>query len=160
MSFVVPNQVPTFNHPQRKIEDHRWGSSGSIYGRHHAGPTGPGQKIGSFFERRELPMYKDKPYNYTSASRRRRWWRKKRVLLSALFVFAALIYWLGVLVRPRDGTLRSKKGTSTMFGWLSRGRRPKIDWDERRDKVREAFILSWDAYEQYAWGASARWFIT
>jgi mannosyl-oligosaccharide alpha-1,2-mannosidase len=27
-----------------------------------------------------------------------------------------------------------------------------IDWESRREKVRDAFIISWDGYEQYAWG--------
>jgi len=27
-----------------------------------------------------------------------------------------------------------------------------IDWERRRDKVRDAFIVSWDGYEKYAWG--------
>jgi endoplasmic reticulum Man9GlcNAc2 1,2-alpha-mannosidase len=26
------------------------------------------------------------------------------------------------------------------------------DWDDRREKVKEAFISSWDAYSKYAWG--------
>ena len=28
----------------------------------------------------------------------------------------------------------------------------KIDWEERRERVRDAFVVSWDAYEQDAWG--------
>lgn len=31
-----------------------------------------------------------------------------------------------------------------------------VDWDERRERVKDAFILSWDGYEQYAWGTSSR----
>ncbi|KKK21960.1 hypothetical protein ARAM_007131 [Aspergillus rambellii] len=27
-----------------------------------------------------------------------------------------------------------------------------IDWEARREKVRDAFIVSWDGYEQYGWG--------
>lgn len=30
------------------------------------------------------------------------------------------------------------------------------DWDLRRDQVREAFVTSWDAYSQHAWGKSSR----
>lgn len=26
------------------------------------------------------------------------------------------------------------------------------DWDKRREKVKEAFVPSWDAYSKYAWG--------
>lgn len=28
------------------------------------------------------------------------------------------------------------------------------DWAERREKVRDAFIVSWEGYEQNAWGRS------
>jgi len=27
-----------------------------------------------------------------------------------------------------------------------------VDWDNRRDEVKEAFISSFDAYSKYAWG--------
>jgi endoplasmic reticulum Man9GlcNAc2 1,2-alpha-mannosidase len=29
---------------------------------------------------------------------------------------------------------------------------PWIDWDARRGEVKEAFVTSWEAYSQYAWG--------
>lgn len=28
-----------------------------------------------------------------------------------------------------------------------------IDWDDRREQVKEAFITSWDSYAKYAWGS-------
>ncbi len=27
-----------------------------------------------------------------------------------------------------------------------------VDWDDRRKEVKEAFIMSWDAYSEHAWG--------
>jgi hypothetical protein len=30
-----------------------------------------------------------------------------------------------------------------------------VDWDVRRDEVKEAFVTSWDAYAKYARGSSA-----
>ena len=27
-----------------------------------------------------------------------------------------------------------------------------VDWDTRREEVKEAFVTSWDAYSRYAWG--------
>jgi mannosyl-oligosaccharide alpha-1,2-mannosidase len=27
-----------------------------------------------------------------------------------------------------------------------------VDWDARREEVKEAFVTSWDAYSKYAWG--------
>lgn len=39
------------------------------------------------------------------------------------------------------------------WGWLQSGDKvEKIDWLDRRERVVEAFTLSWDAYERYAWG--------
>lgn len=30
-----------------------------------------------------------------------------------------------------------------------------VDWDDRREEVKEAFISSWDAYSEHAWGQSS-----
>jgi len=27
-----------------------------------------------------------------------------------------------------------------------------VDWDARREEVKDAFVTSWQAYSQYAWG--------
>lgn len=32
------------------------------------------------------------------------------------------------------------------------GKQKNVDWDARREKVRDAFIVSWDGYEKYGWG--------
>lgn len=32
------------------------------------------------------------------------------------------------------------------------GQHQNIDWNARREKVRDAFISSWDGYEQHGWG--------
>lgn len=32
------------------------------------------------------------------------------------------------------------------------GQHQSIDWNARREKVRDAFIISWDGYEQHGWG--------
>lgn len=29
---------------------------------------------------------------------------------------------------------------------------PLVDWDARREEVKEAFVTSWEAYSQHAWG--------
>lgn len=34
-------------------------------------------------------------------------------------------------------------------GW---GSAKKVDWGARRERVRDAFIVSWDGYERDAWG--------
>lgn len=36
------------------------------------------------------------------------------------------------------------------------GQKNKVDWAARRERVRDAFIVSWDGYERDAWGESVR----
>lgn len=33
---------------------------------------------------------------------------------------------------------------------------PFVDWEHRREAVKDAFVTSWDAYSQHAWGKLAR----
>ncbi len=41
------------------------------------------------------------------------------------------------------------KGSQTELGhYTSRA----VNWDDHREEVKEAFILSWDAYSEHAWG--------
>ncbi|KAI9789768.1 MAG: mannosyl-oligosaccharide alpha-1,2-mannosidase [Peltula sp. TS41687] len=143
MSFNIPGNVPDFDDPQRRWEDNRWGSSGvGGHARHTTRGTtaaGAGARIGGFFEKKELPMYKDKPYSYAVSNRHHRPRRRKRIIAGAVLVFLALLYWLGYL-GPVFDRLR-----------IGVGRR-RIDWNARREHVKEAFISSWDAYDQHAWG--------
>ena len=153
MSFTVPKNVPSFNNSQRELEDSYWGSSGADHGRHHVTSTGPAHRIGAFFEKQELPMYKDKPYNYSYSNRRRRWWRRKRFALGPLLIFVGILYWYGVVSGSETAAIERRISDRwTFFGWRGRDRGPQVDWNERREKVKEVFTLSWDAYEQYAWG--------
>lgn len=32
------------------------------------------------------------------------------------------------------------------------GKTKSIDWEARREKVRDAFIVSWDSYAEHGWG--------
>jgi hypothetical protein len=149
MSFSLPNNIPSFTNPQRRFEDSRWGSSGTVHGQRSsavgsraAGSAGNG--LGGYFKDKDLPLYKDKPFTYASSRRKRSLWRRKRVFAGAMLFFG-LLYWLGLfsdMVPKRSG-------------WSKTKQRPKaMDWDERRERVKEAFIESWGAYESYAWGMS------
>ena len=53
------------------------------------------------------------------------------------------------LVALAVGLVLCLKTSQTEPGdWTSRA----VDWDKRREKVKEVFISSWDAYSKYAWG--------
>ncbi|KAI9776346.1 MAG: mannosyl-oligosaccharide alpha-1,2-mannosidase [Geoglossum umbratile] len=147
MSFSLPNNIPSFTNPQRRFEDSRWGSSGAVHGQRSSavgnravGSAGNG--LGGYFKDKDLPLYKDKPFTYASSRRKRSLWRRKRVFAGAM-LFLGLLYWLGLfsdMVPKRSG-------------WSKTNQRPKaMDWDGRRERVKEAFIESWEAYESYAWG--------
>lgn len=124
MAFSMPKNVPSFSHPQRALEDRVWGNGQSA----------------------SLPMYKDKPYAYPPSQRARPFWRRKRVA-GAVFLGLVLLYWLGAFSRDHETSRPSWKG------WLKHGAvRDAADWSERRESVVDAFKLSWDAYERYAWG--------
>lgn len=127
MSFSMPKNVPSFNNPQRDLEDRFWGSGASS-----------NRKGG-------LPMYKDKPY---AQSPDRPMWRRKRTVGIFTLVVLALLYFMGFL--SRDGY---KKKVNTDWSWMNESQeKGKADWGNRRERVVEAFQISWDAYERYAWG--------
>ena len=148
MAFAVPRHVPSFDNPDREREDRVWSAVTGVPAR--GGNTALGNITGaasSLFKDKGLPMYKDKPYYYTSSHRRTRIWKRKRywgVFLIAIFG----LYWLGFL--SGDG---QPKGMQFLKGakspWKSED---VINWEERRDKVKQAFLQSWEGYERNAWG--------
>ena len=107
-------------------------------------------KIDEYFDKKELPMYKDKPYNYATSKRRNSRIPPRRVLALVVLAVILFLYFLGVI--PADSITTPSSGTSTSsWGWFGRSG-SSVDWEARRKAVKEAFILSWDGYEQYAWG--------
>jgi endoplasmic reticulum Man9GlcNAc2 1,2-alpha-mannosidase len=159
MSFSVPNHVPSFTNPQRRHEDSRWGSSGTLgprsaaTARSGAGAANVGDRIGGYFKENDLPLYKDKPFTYAASRRHRPLWRRKRVFATAGLLFLGVLYWMGFLSPDKKTTkVGQRLAKSGAWSWLKTGESKVVDWDARRERVKEAFILSWDAYEQYAWG--------
>jgi endoplasmic reticulum Man9GlcNAc2 1,2-alpha-mannosidase len=158
MSFSVPRNVPSFgNHPQRIAEDRLWGSSGVTARSVRAGGVlgGVQDRVGGLLDpgKNSLPMYKDKPYAYPPSQRLRPIYRRKRVVLLAAFAVFALLWWSGALDKHKEKV----QAPLRKWNWLkdegegsSSGK--KVDWTKRRDRVVEAFELSWNAYERYAWG--------
>ncbi|KAN0086672.1 Glycoside hydrolase [Elaphomyces granulatus] len=173
MSFQLPQNVPSFSSTQRPLEDSYWRASatknqgnGALngYGLSQSGNNVGLNKLNRFFDGGlDLPMYKDKPY---FAPRRtgpgRRW---KKVVYGILgLVLIGFLWW-------RFGSSRSSLGlgesapnlkSEDLWTWLQNSQKEEppggatmttaIDWERRRDKVRDAFIVSWDGYEKYAWG--------
>ncbi|CAF3549827.1 unnamed protein product [Fusarium graminearum] len=130
MAFSMPRTAPDFNSRQRELEDKFWGS---------------GQRSG---KSDRLPMYKDKPYASPYDDEDRPWWKRKKVLGIIALVFT-LLYWFGSSSKsPKKRTVT----TDWSFAGLSKHDK-KVDWDHRRDRVVEAFELSWDAYRRHAWGS-------
>lgn len=109
--------------------------------------SGVQDKVSSMFDSEALPMYKDKPYGY-GPSRRKSIWRKKRTFGTLTLGVVFLLYMLGFFSNS------SEKNTSvSSWAWMGLSKeKGQVDWDKRREHVVEAFQLSWDAYERYAWG--------
>ena len=158
MSFAVPKNVPSFGNPQRVIEDHVWGAS-AVHARVGArNPSanagilsGVQDRVGGLFDNKNsLPMYKDKPYAYPPSQRARPFWRRKRVLAFA-FALLTILYFFGAFHRRTNDVTDT---TPPLWGWAKQDAGQKVDWDTRRAMVVDAFTLSWDAYERYAWGRS------
>jgi mannosyl-oligosaccharide alpha-1,2-mannosidase len=98
-----------------------------------------------------LPMYKDKPFGYPASQRARPLYRRKRIVAVLFLVVFGLMWFFGGLSGHKDRVQGKVRG----WGWLKddKGRaRSKADWIKRRERVVEAFELSWDAYSRYAWG--------
>ncbi|KAI9739815.1 MAG: mannosyl-oligosaccharide alpha-1,2-mannosidase [Cirrosporium novae-zelandiae] len=157
MAFNIPRNVPAFDDPQRGYEDAYWRSSRHPYqnGYNVGGNSYPGnkyisdvsEKLGGFFGDKELPMYKDKPYGYGKTRAQRHLWRKKRVLFLGALGIVALLYWFLKSKEPKE-----QPRVGNAWGWLKPSNTAVIDWEDRKQQVKEAFMLSWDGYERYAWG--------
>ncbi|THC89603.1 hypothetical protein EYZ11_010953 [Aspergillus tanneri] len=130
MPFPYPPNNPSFSSPQRPFDSNNWRAASRSPGTSGLPGYGLSQSVGIannlngvFGAGRTLPMYKDKPSG---------------------------------LKMPN-----SAKGEE-LWAWVQRfddaepaydgGEQKPVDWNARREKVRDAFIVSWDGYEQYAWG--------
>lgn len=146
MSAPIPRHVASFN-------DQSWGSSGrSRFQEDGHANGGVAEKIGGMFSDRRpsLPMYKDKPYQYPGSHRKVPWFRRRRLLALLLVLFFAFLYFTGVLSSGDSGKSAEKprKASWGLFGSDTK----EINWDERRDRVRDAFKMSWSDYKENAWG--------
>ena len=156
-TFSIPKNVPSFTNPQRELENRAWAASG-VTARSAAangGVLGGMQdRVGDFFDssRKDLPMYKDKPYSYAASRRQQPIWKRKRVLgVGGLFVLV-ILYFLGIF----GSDVKTPKSAKDTWKWMQRPEKAgsKVDWLDRRERVVEAFTLSWDSYARYGWGTS------
>lgn len=138
MSFA---SVPSLETAHRRFEDNVWSK---VTGKENG-----------------LPMYKDKPTGYgygVGSARGRRPFLKTRkgVGLLALVVLGVL-YWFGWSSTAQDGSASNDGKTKWVpFSGGGRGKKGNAVWDKRRNSVRDAFLLSWNAYEEHGWGTSSR----
>lgn len=155
MSFNVPRHVPSFTAPQRELEDRLWPSSGVSSRRAGASSSSSlGSKVGGLLHPERstaLPMYKDKPYGYPASHRAKPVYRRKRTFGILFLLAVALMWFFGAF----DGHKDRFEGRVRGWGWLKDDKgsaKSTADWMRRRERVVEAFELSWDAYSRYAWG--------
>ena len=143
------------SYQQGQFEEQKWGSSGRSRfpnGGHASG--GVADTIGGMFDqdrKHSLPMYKDKPYQYPGSQRRLPWFRKKRLFAAIALSVLALFYWLGIFTSGIETTTAAKALGKPSSGWFDSSS-GKVDWEERREAVKQAFRDSWAGYEKYAWG--------
>lgn len=155
MSFQLPHNVPAFTSSQRPYEDGYWRAANrgghGLQQNGHTYANGIGSKINDLFsDGKELPLYKDKP-SYSSR-RPRGLLQRKRFLGGVVLLVLLMMWWTGILRAHKSIRAEVSKKGSVMWSWLGNSGANEVDWDARRERVKEAFILSWDAYERYAWG--------
>jgi endoplasmic reticulum Man9GlcNAc2 1,2-alpha-mannosidase len=119
-------------------------------------------KMSSFFggrknKARELPVYKDKPY-----FKPRRTGRDPVVLRVVYMVVAAFaitflyVFWGSWGGPPAVSGPIGNTGEN-LWKWVQSfddedEQEKKADWEDRRQKVKDVFTVSWDSYEKYGWG--------
>lgn len=135
----------------------------------HDAEPGIGEKVSNMFtsdRSQQLPMYKDKPYNYSGRKGGPRWMRRKRTLGGVLAGMALLSWWFGIL-SPLSWISSSSSiagaaevvktvtpsKTTSKSGWsLFSSSNEVADWRSRAEKVKDVFKISFNGYEKYGWG--------
>ena len=104
-------------------------------------------------------MYKDKPFGYPTSERRKPWYKRRRNAALVLGSLAGLSWWFGILSPlsylasgSSSDVVPSKAKSESSWSLFGGGKTTTVDWDERAERVKDAFKLSWAGYEKYAWG--------
>jgi mannosyl-oligosaccharide alpha-1,2-mannosidase len=129
MSFAVPRNLESAS---RRFEENVWNKV-----------TG---------NEKSLPMYKDKPtgYGYGGGKGKRGFVSSKKGLATIVLVVLGFLYWLVVPGSNQTPAAKLSSGTS-WFNGDSTGKKGSL-WEQRREQVKDAFLLSWNAYEEHGWG--------
>lgn len=116
--------------------------------------SGVAEKISGIFggdSKSSLPMYKDKPFAYPGSGRRGGWMKSKRVVVVFFLSVAGLFWWFSTDTSPAN-TKSGLASKSSSGSWFASSSSKPADWNERRERVRDAFKLSWNGYENHGWG--------
>ena len=154
MSFSIPHNAPNFVSNQRANEDVYWGSARRPYPNGRAN-HGIGSSLNDLFENKSLPMYKDKPYSYAVSRRQAPWYKRSGVWLvfGVLSLLNFYLFW--TYLRPSvQATVEDDYGSTITWNWLKKAGDTAVNWELRREAVKDAFKLSWDGYANHAWGES------
>ncbi|PWY76205.1 mannosyl-oligosaccharide alpha-1,2-mannosidase [Aspergillus heteromorphus CBS 117.55] len=109
---------------------------------------------------RTLPMYKDKPYFAPRRTGPRT--RRRKLIYGGLCALVLLALWYYSRAAQPEWTTPDAANGEELWKWVQGldesdpeydgSSQTKIDWDARREKVRDVFTISWDGYAKNAWG--------
>jgi mannosyl-oligosaccharide alpha-1,2-mannosidase len=94
----------------------------------------------------QLPMYKDKPMEARFRPALGGGPRRKQRLIYGLIIGVLMFFVY------RLGQESSNVSPANVKSWIWGKSAPPISWKDRQSAVKEAFRLSWQGYEKYAWG--------
>jgi endoplasmic reticulum Man9GlcNAc2 1,2-alpha-mannosidase len=123
MSFNIPQRLPDFNNQERRQYEN-WNHVNRVPQRSNSAFT-----------------YKDKPfYGGVHPARRKRWYTSKWFIGSVTVII--LFYFMHRLI----------PGTQQEFEEEFYRERVALDWESRRERVKDVFMYSWKGYVDHAWG--------
>jgi len=122
----------------------------------HTGPqSSVADKINSILagkDKNGLPMYKDKPYNYSPTLKKPAFYRQRRLMLGLFGLLVWILYWTGAFSKHDEHLDHPNKPWWVESNTTKNLKKTAQLWSERREKVRDAYRISWKAYEDHAWG--------
>ncbi|KAK9452666.1 glycoside hydrolase [Dipodascopsis uninucleata] len=139
MSFRVPQNIPDLSTSARSLEDYVYSKTSEILGSN-----------GSTFGTRakdELPMFKDKPIGASYSEQRSK--NRRRALVCIVALLIGIVFFSYRVSSDKNGENTTGVGNSGGAWFSLRG---KNVWKERQEMVRQAFLESWNGYEQHAFG--------